>query len=531
MSGVIVEAGRVFLRTMKGTIVSNTLNDVPAQGEPASEFAKANDAALSAQSLSDSLLAEGLANGVVGMSLDDKFPTAMRSYLRWTADRGWMRWTGKVWGHIPDPHAVELVRRELKTSFLVASTHEHANAISVKLAAPLLSETKARKVTFFLKGLLTTKPEKFDSHFNLLNVQNGVIDLETGDLLPHDPKLFFTKIAAAEWHPRAKHADWAQALSALPSDVQEYIQVRYGQAATGYPTDDDVLLVQSGGGQNGKSTIVNAIASALGDFSTFVPEKVLLARPGEHPTELMTLRGARCAIIEETPEGHYLPTKRLKDLVGTPVMTARAMRQDFVSWDTSHTLFVNTNFVPQVSETDWGTWRRLQLVRFPYKFVHPSEPLMAPNEKHGDPGLRDRIRFNTDRQLEAVLAWVVEGTLQWFAGGRQQLPTPLTIQDDTQAWRAESDLILAYVQERLTFDAASMIQASNLFEDFSQWLSDNHRTPWNEQTFSTRMASHDLIERNHVAKKRVNTPANVSVRWPGTPPVGRSMMWLGLKFS
>jgi len=52
-------------------------------------------------------------------------------------------------------------------------------------------------------------------------------------------------------------------------------------------------------------------------------QQAIMAQPGDHSTELMTLRGARFALIEETPEARHFNIKRLKDMVGTPYVTAR----------------------------------------------------------------------------------------------------------------------------------------------------------------------------------------------------------------
>lgn len=462
----------------------------------------------------------------------------MKWYLCWTRDRGWMRWTGKVWGSIPDPHASEYVRRALVAYWAECiRLWPNANQDRRNSLGKLLSKKKAVDVTYFLKGLLVVAPEKFDSDPYLLNCPNGVVDLRTGDIGDHNPKLRMTKIAKVPYWPNATHADWTQALAAIPEDVQEWLQVRYGQGITGFPTDDDVLPIQQGGGQNGKSTLVSAVVSAAGDYGVYVPEKVLLANPNEHPTDMMTLRGARLAVIEETPEGKHLPTKRLKDLLGTPTMTARAMRQDFVSWDTSHSLFLNTNHLPQVAETDHATWRRLALVKFPFKFVDPSQPLMSPEERHGDPGLRDRLKYNSDDQLEAVLAWVIKGAIAWFEMDRRQLPTPLSVQSDTQDWRAETDLVMAYAQERLSFGgASSIVLATELFDDFKEWLSASGRQEWSETLFSSRFQDHELAKKNYVERKRIRSAsATIQRRHPpiaNVKPLAQQVtVWVGVAFN
>lgn len=487
--------------------------------------------ALEQYGLEDNVLAERMAFADLPGDLLAGRP--LKKTLVWSADRGWMTWKDPVWSGISEPEAVEMVRAELQRYFRELAAREDATQKDIQAWSKLLTATKAKNVTYFLKGLLSVPPETWDSHKDLLNCLNGVVNLRTGDISAPDPALYMTRCAVT-WNPNATHADWDTALEAVPEDVREWLQVRYGQALTGYPVDDDILPIQSGGGSNGKSTLVAACVAAAGTYGTYVPEKVLLASPGEHPTELMTLRGARLAVIEETPEGKHLPTKRLKDLVGTPVMTARAMRQDFVSWESSHSLFLNTNYVPQVSETDHGTWRRLALVQFPFKFIDPSEPLMAPNEMHGDPGLRERIRFNTDDQLEAVLAWMIEGARAWYDMDRRQLPVPLTVQDDTAAWRAETDLVLAFCMEKLTFEKEASVLTTELYEAFTEWLNASGRSVWNDQTFSQRFAGHELVQRNYVSKGRASSMAGITRRLGPTyslPVEGKPRVWKGVRFN
>ena len=94
------------------------------------------------------------------------------------------------------------------------------------------------------KGYLWVKTEEFDAHPDLLNVNNGVVDLRDGTLRPHDPALRFTKLCPTDYIPGATHADWTKALQALPNiEVVDWLQVRFGQSITGYPTPDDVMVV------------------------------------------------------------------------------------------------------------------------------------------------------------------------------------------------------------------------------------------------------------------------------------------------
>ena len=458
----------------------------------------------------------------------------MSNQIAWTAERGWRQWNGVYWQMIKNADAVEIVRLALLDEYNLIARDSSVSDGDRKAATKLLGKVKAANVLYFLEGLLHVPADQWDIDPDLLNAPNGIVDLRTGKLYEHDPRVRFTKVTGAKYNPTAHHDDWDAALEAMPSDIRAWMQTRYGQAATGYPVSDDVLPIQRGDGSNGKSTLVDAIANALGDFAVYVPEKVLLANPNEHPTDLMTLYGARLAIIEELPEGRHLPTKRLKDLVGTSRMTARLMRQDYVSWDATHSLFVNSNYTPTVAETDHGTWRRLALINFPYRFVDPSEPLMSPKDRIGDPGLRQRMKSNK-RVAEAVLAWIVEGARLWYDSDRKMPPVPWTIQEDTQNWREEADLVMAYARQNLTFDPDSQVLSTELFADFEAWLTGKRRAPWTDQTFAARFGSHELTSNNHVEKRQVVVDKSTLSRRMGIyatdSPPKRAMCWVGVRFA
>ena len=318
-----------------------------------------------------------------------------------------------------------------------------------------------------------------------------------------------------------------------------------GQGLTGHPVPDDRLVVLKGSGSNGKTTILDGVREALGpDYAVALPDRVLLARTGDHPTELMMLRGARLAFMEEFPELGHLNVKRLKDLFGTGEMTARYIARDSVTWKPTHTIFVTTNYLPRVDESDDGTWRRLVLLDFPYRYRRVDEEAKQTElDREGDPNLRDRLRRGEDGQHEAVLAWLIAGAVKWYRNKQVMPPDPVSVRDATQAWRRTSDLLLRYMDACLVFDDQSHVMATELFEDFTQWLKESGHHPWSDQSLSSRLGQHDQVTSHGVRKKpgvrssrpglsrRERTGTDlVNVRTTGLNPPKQYVAWLGLRF-
>lgn len=459
-------------------------------------------------SLDDAHIAQRLAEGVLA------------GRFCWAAGLGWLRWDGKRWRSATDKTVAEAIRQ---TVIRIHADEAKAGVGVARLKAlsSLLSAHRIRSLVSLACGILETTADTFDRHPDLLNVGNGVVDLKTGALRPHDSALLLTKLTTVDYDPEAEHPDWSTALHALPPGVATWMQVRLGQAATGHMTPDDLLPVCQGNGANGKSTFLGSVRVALGDHAVTVPERVLMTNPGDHPTELMTLFGARLALIEETPEARHLSVKRLKDTVGTPTMTARRIRQDNVTWKATHSLVLTSNYAPRVDETDHGTWRRLALVRFPYTF----------GEDTGDPRLRERLSAGLEGQHAAVLAWIVAGARRWYASGRIMPPLPATVANDTDAWRGEADAVHAYIEERVVFDQTSCVLTRELLDDFNDWLNGRGAKLWSDQTLATRFGGHSNVEAHKVTKARLNHPPNLSRRYTSAHPTsGKIRVWQGVRF-
>ncbi len=431
---------------------------------------------------------------------------ALADTFCWTRGAGWFRWNERTWSRCDESAAVDEIRR-----FVVGQVE--AAAQRAKELQPgamsdlggwtkLLSAGRLRAVTGLSKAIVTVEDTELDADPDLLNCANGVLDLRSGVLMDHDPAFLMTKCTGTEYRPGYRHADWDAALMALPDDVLPWYQDRIGQGATGYMTPDDLMVIAHGDGANGKSTIASAIQSVLGTYAVLLSDRVLMASPDAHPTELMDLQGARYAVMEETPEARRLDVHRLKKTVGTETITARRIRQDDVTFQATHSLFVNTNFRPVVVETDHGTWRRLAMVGFPYTFRKRAEDVVRDTDRLGDPTLRDRCRTDPDVAV-AVLSWIVDGARRWYARGKTMMPLPDRVERDTFEWRADTDLIMGFARETLAFGNTERASARDLLATFNRWAEGQGHKPWTDKTFSGRFGAHDLVKGHGVEKRRV----------------------------
>ena len=443
---------------------------------------------------SDSRMAETVADEV----LADRFC--------WCKPLGWMGWNGKRWMAVSEEAVGEALRQFVLQQFTEAV---RIGARAVKGWYAMLGVGRQRAVLSLTKGIVEVNAKDFDSDPNVLNTPAGVVHLPTGQVNPHDPDLLLTKITSGSYRPECAHQDWHQALSALREDARPWFQMRVGQAITGHPTSDGVIPIAQGSGENGKSAVMtDGILQALGDYAAPVSPK-LVASKDEHSTERADLRGQRFLVAEELTENHALNLTAIKRITDVSRITARYVFQNNMTFSTSHSLFITTNYIPVVNETDHGTWRRLARLVFPFTFRKPGEPLHAETDRRGDPRLKARLRAGAGGVHDAIVTWAVEGARSWYERGGF-LPLPPSVDADTRAWRREADRILGFWDEVLVADRESCVLATDLHEAFNGWLTGNGHHRWSKELFVPRFRSHDETVKHHVVTDRTRRLGNLS---------------------
>lgn len=459
-------------------------------------------------------------------ALAERFADAVRDLWANVDGVGLLRYDGKVWRVVDEALLVEKARTYLR------DVRQEMTALAIRRGdKPLEVEAKRlgqkgaiAAVARLTAGILLDNSPTLDADPDVLNVQNGVVDLRTGALRERRPEDYFTKIAAVDYIPGARSADWDQALKAVPKKTRPWLQRRLGQALTGRISVDKSVPFLTGGGDNGKSAVLGACRAVAGSYSVTVPEKLLLGSDSEHPTEIMTLRGARLAVFEELPRGGRLNAQRMKLLAGTNELSGRFMRENFVTFSATHTLIGASNHLPVISDVDDAIWERVAPVRFPYKFVSGT-PVPGTNQRKGDDGLRDRL---AEAPQAAVLAWLIEGAVASYTG---KAPKPPGVVKALGEWRGDADPVLGFVRDHLVLDPNAVIAATDLYREFGTYLESRGQTRWGDNLMAVSFMGHSSLE--GVQKKQLRLRRGQTLSRPtfSTKPIPpRATAYVGVRF-
>lgn len=283
--------------------------------------------------------------------------------------------------------------------------------------------------------------DEFDANPMLLNVLNGVLDLATGELLPHDPALMMTKLAPVEFDPDADPSVLLRFIEEIQPDADNraYLQRALGYAMSG-EVGEQKLFLPVGEGSNGKSTLFELIRDTLGDYAGSMSSDTILmpsrARDPNAPrNDLAALVGKRLVIVTEIEKERErkLHEPTVKSLAGGDTIVCRRNYGDVFEFRPRAKFFVANNELPIVKSTNKAIWRRLRPIPF---------PVIVPDEDV-DPLLPQKL----DAHRSALLNWLLEGCISWKRDG---LGGSAQADEVLGEYREEQDTIGRFIRERIT---------------------------------------------------------------------------------
>lgn len=315
-------------------------------------------------------------------------------------------------------------------------------------------------------------PAELDRNADVLNTTTGVLELTTGILWPHDQTRNLTKITTAGYDENAQAPEFDRFLERIQPDpeMRQFLARLLGHAISGR-VHEHVLPIFHGVGANGKSTLIEVVRKVLGDYAATVDPGLLIDRGETHPTGVADLFGLRLAITHESDQGRRLAEGTIKRLTGGDLITARRMREDFWSFEPTHSLVMVTNHAPVVVGVDEGIWRRLKIIPFPVT--------IPVNER--DSELPERLFVERD----GILRWLVEG---YHAYQDHGLDEPELVSAATKGYRDNSDMLGLFLTEKCLTGPHFSVRSKLLFDTWTSWCAvEGIKDPGTNKAFTTRV--------------------------------------------
>ena len=213
----------------------------------------------------------------------------------------------------------------------------------------------------------------FDNHSNFLPFQNGILDLSTGDFIPHDKKYYISLVLPYNYEKldnqsiQSSHLWQILKKIFVDEESRKFALACYATSLIGECIQH--IFICSGKGGNGKGVLNRLNASALeyysikGNSALLTQEKKAGACP-----EMANLANKRFVVFQEV-EGRGFQNAILKDLTGGDKIDARGLYDSNTSKKNCMSMFIESNDVPKLNKPPQDAEkRRMKMLEFNSKF-------------------------------------------------------------------------------------------------------------------------------------------------------------------
>ena len=389
---------------------------------------------------------------------------------------GWYRWAGTHWAMQKTDAAIKRVvmrlmvdmnahakqaRKELKTAVETnPAAKEKSDAAKAMIRATRRSAARVNSVAVMAAAVLDQPQDTLDA-IGKLNLQNGTLDLETGDLTQHDAGDYLTYCLPYEYNPAANCPNWLHVLrgiaNSLGDETVDFLQEFAGYCLTP-DTSHELAVWLHGQPGGGKSTFLAGLQTMLGPKSGLLG----LADIERNTFALANLPGKTMVVSTEQPSMYLASGHILNAIIsGEPVMVNRKFR-DAVEVQPVAKLAWAMNELPRISDANNGLFRRVKVVSF--------API-APSDR------RPELKAGLAREGAGILNWALRGLERLTQRG--YFIVPQVVEDSTVEFQSENDIMGLFMAECCVTDLDAKVQSSLLYNEYKEWASDNGYKPLN----------------------------------------------------
>lgn len=341
--------------------------------------------------------------------------------------------------------------------------------------------------------------DRFSCASNLINVGNGILDLRTGKLSPHNHEEGIMHLIDVDYNPDADCGMWCDWLEDIFEDAETlcFFQAYCGYMLTGYTSDERLLYVR-GDTRSGKGTIQTVLQAVMGrKLSGGIPFNTFTRDRGEDGNrfDLAPLKDKRAIFASESEAGRRLNSAEVKTITGGDPIYCSYKGKDMFEYVPQFKISLFSNFPASGDPEDDALWARLACIDMKKSFLGKEDTTL-------------KQRLTSKENLEAVLCWLVEGAKAWIklhdAGLR--LPESSEMKTVKGMWRGDLDHVRNWIEECCyAGDVSAELFTSNtaLYNSYENYCRDNGVEPKKANSFGRALKTKGYESaRKMVAGKR-----------------------------
>ena len=452
------------------------------------------------------------------------------SELKYSLQTKWMAWNNKVWedGALACAYRASKVHGRIRDEAAQIWDDEGGGSglLDKKTMGALQKrmkkyDTAAEKAQSAggIEGMLHlarslpslyVHPDRLNFDHHLLNLQNGILDLDKGSLNEHDPERLMTCLSGTSWDEsgswfeqepeagedsvasridetfdiKSECPKWDWFLNDIFQGSERLIEtVRqcFGYSLSGYASEHCIFVLH-GSGRNGKGTLVHVLQKLLGTYCKTTPVETLMAKKYGTgvPNDLARLMDARVVLASEGDSGETLAESLVKRITGEDTIACRYLHKEFFEFTPRFKVWFTTNHKPELKNVDPAMRDRIRMI--------PFEMYYSPERR--DPDLKSKL----EKELPGILRWAVGGYQAWLDQGKR-IEFSSEVVDATAEYFEEQDTMGQFILERCERSPGNSVLSTDVYVAYKKWAEDQKLAPLSQKAFSPKFFAQGGIEK------------------------------------
>jgi putative DNA primase/helicase len=327
---------------------------------------------------------------------------------------------------------------------------------------------------------------KINANRSLINLQNGLYNIKTKELMPHSREVLSTIRVNASYTPGAECPKFLAFLNeVLEPELIPLIRQMIGYCLT-LSTDSQKAFMMRGVARSGKSTIIKLIEHLVGEENcSNIPLQDLSER-----FKTAALFGRLINSFSDLPNKSITESGVFKAIVSGDLITGERKGKDPFSFRAFCKLLYSANELPfNAGDKTDGFFRRLIIIRF----------IKQIPEEDVNPNLLDELLTETD----GILMWALEG-LQQLIKNRFRFEEPAAVKEELSRYRYMSNNAMAFVEDSCVVGLDYRVERQEFYDAYCKCCSSNGTHPMAMSKFTALIESdyHDRIVKSNDSVSR-----------------------------
>ena len=340
------------------------------------------------------------------------------------------------------------------------------------------------ETVFYIQTSSYIDPVKNSVPKNLINVRNGLYNLDKNSLESHNPDIFSLSQLPVIYD---KNAD-CPTIKKFISEIVKKEDIENLQEFAGYCLWRDYHIQKAfmliGDGENGKSTFLTLLKTFLGIENTAT---ISLQEMASDRFATADLFGKLANIYADLPNSALKNTGIFKMLTGGDIISAQWKFKDRFKFINHAKLIFSTNEMPESKDTTHAFFRRWIIIDFPNRF----------DGAKCDKKIIDKL--TTSEELSGMLNWALEGLKRLQQNSH--FSNEKSTEETREKYESESSSVKSFATNYIEFSSTDRIIKTMLYNEYLKYCKENSLPSVAENSFGRKLKETINIQNTKIGKK------------------------------